>query len=165
MRKVKKPATREVYAPRLRILIDPVLKRLHAKLYSRIVVDPVTGCWNWLGAKTGGRYPAIARNDGSGRQIGRHLRKGMQALHTCDNDGCINPAHLYEGTQKQNMQDKHARGRHPRRYANRSLTDDQVRQIRDLCAAHSQYRVASMFRISRSVVQGIVERTKYKDVL
>lgn len=34
------------------------------------------------------------------------------ALHHCDVPGCINPEHLYEGTQKDNERDKLARGRH-----------------------------------------------------
>lgn len=33
-------------------------------------------------------------------------------LHTCDNPACINPAHLYLGTSKDNMQDQLARERH-----------------------------------------------------
>jgi hypothetical protein len=32
-------------------------------------------------------------------------------LHHCDNPPCVNPAHIYEGTPKDNAQDKSARGR------------------------------------------------------
>ncbi len=35
----------------------------------------------------------------------------MDACHTCDNRGCCNPGHLYEGTRKQNMGDAKERGR------------------------------------------------------
>src|SRR5574342_293975 len=32
-------------------------------------------------------------------------------LHTCDVRPCVNPAHLYLGTQRENMRDRAARGR------------------------------------------------------
>lgn len=65
------------------------------------------------------RYPYIT--------IGRKRRKasrivltmweqnnggGLYALHTCDNTKCINPAHLYWGTQSQNNLDSSERKRH-----------------------------------------------------
>jgi hypothetical protein len=44
-------------------------------------------------------------------KLGRPIAPGMEALHTCDHRECCNPAHLYEGTHQQNMDDKTARGR------------------------------------------------------
>lgn len=44
--------------------------------------------------------------------LGRDLLPGMKACHTCHNPSCINPIHLYEGTQKNNEQDKILAGRH-----------------------------------------------------
>lgn len=31
--------------------------------------------------------------------------KSLQANHSCDNEYCFNPLHLYQGTQKENMKD------------------------------------------------------------
>lgn len=42
-------------------------------------------------------------------KMGRPLAPGMYACHTCDTPGCINPEHLYEGTQSQNMLDRFQR--------------------------------------------------------
>lgn len=36
---------------------------------------------------------------------------GKLALHTCDNSPCVNPQHLYLGTQQDNMNDRVRRGR------------------------------------------------------
>lgn len=45
------------------------------------------------------------------KKLGRPIRPGYQANHTCDVKLCINPEHLYEGTQLQNVADMIARGR------------------------------------------------------
>lgn len=45
------------------------------------------------------------------KKLGRYIKEGYQALHTCDVPGCVNPRHLWEGTPKDNMVDKSAKGR------------------------------------------------------
>jgi hypothetical protein len=40
------------------------------------------------------------------RKIDRSIKPGPQALHTCDWTSCVNPNHLYEGTEKDNMRDR-----------------------------------------------------------
>jgi hypothetical protein len=56
-------------------------------------------------------------------QLGRDLLPGMQACHNCpcgDKELCVRPAHLWEGTRQQNIQDSIAKGRH--------MTPEQRRQ-------------------------------------
>ena len=63
------------------------------------------------------------------------------ACHTCDNPGCVNPLHLFDGTNDENVKDMMQKGRH--RYGgfikgncigtknnNSKLTEEQVRDIR-----------------------------------
>ena len=40
------------------------------------------------------------------RKLGRPIKPGFFALHLCDNKSCVNPDHLYEGTDKDNQQDR-----------------------------------------------------------
>jgi site-specific DNA-cytosine methylase len=44
-------------------------------------------------------------------KLGRPIRDGYQANHSCDNPSCINPEHLWEGTQTENRQDCLQKGR------------------------------------------------------
>ena len=44
-------------------------------------------------------------------KLGRPLAPGMESLHTCDAPSCFEPAHLFEGTQGDNMRDMRAKGR------------------------------------------------------
>jgi hypothetical protein len=39
------------------------------------------------------------------RKLGRPIKPGYQALHTCDRKSCVNPDHLYEGTPENNIHD------------------------------------------------------------
>lgn len=107
-------------------------------------------CWLWKG-HTGGRYGHI-KIDGVTRTSSRFayevhvgpIPKGMFVLHRCDNPPCCNPAHLFLGTQLDNMRDKFAKGRHrpagPKgdRCSLTKLTETQVREIRASTAANGE---------------------------
>jgi len=89
------------------------LKRsLQQRLDEKSILDPKTGCRLWTSASTY-RYGLI--NVG-GRSIAAHraawiakhgpIGPGLHVCHRCDTPACINPEHLFVGTQKQNMRDK-----------------------------------------------------------
>lgn len=75
-------------------------------------------CWPWRGGRCNGY--GIGTFNGEpfkvsrlvlAEKLGRDLLPKMYALHTCDNPICCNPAHLWEGTNADNMIDKTAKGR------------------------------------------------------
>jgi len=83
-------------------------------------------CWEWLGQKWRSGYGYVRfRVDGIIKHTPAHrylyvVHKGefdlsLNVLHACDNRGCVNPDHLFLGTQKDNMQDMVAKGRHVKR--------------------------------------------------
>lgn len=91
-------------------------------------------------------------------------------LHTCDNPPCINPDHIYPGTPKENNRDMMARkrNRQPRgeRQACAKLTDDAVRQIRNLYASgeFSQTSLATMFGVHQTRISSITSGKRWTHV-
>jgi len=78
---------------------------------------PVEGCWEWTGRRDDNGYGWLKFH---GRDLGAHvashlIHKGdvgtLFVLHSCDNPPCCNPAHLWLGTQADNMADMSGKGR------------------------------------------------------
>ncbi|WP_150671015.1 HNH endonuclease signature motif containing protein [Pandoraea anhela] len=100
------------------------------RITRKVQIDQISGCWNWIGTKDRVGYGRIKISLGSRAffrfssahryayelWIGR-IPEGMNVLHRCDNRACCNPAHLFIGTQRDNMLDMHAKGRGPRGYS------------------------------------------------
>jgi hypothetical protein len=80
-------------------------------------VNKTDGCWLWVAAKCQLGYGLF--NYGDGTKAHRwsykfhygNLPDNQMVLHKCDVRNCVNPHHLYLGTQKENMRDCRDRGR------------------------------------------------------
>jgi hypothetical protein len=113
-----------------------------------------------------------------GEQIGAHRYSFILAhgsipdsagiLHRCDNPPCVNPAHLYAGTQKSNMADAALRQRLPRgeRHYQAKLTAESVRVIRLRHAAgETMAALALEFGVCRVSVFSVVHGETWKHVV
>ena len=81
------------------------------------------GCLIFTGALSRGGYGNIYTHSAGGKTFvtGAHraayevaigpIQDGLHVLHLCDNPACIEPSHLFLGTQATNMQDKSSKGR------------------------------------------------------
>lgn len=150
--------------------------------------DP-EACWNWLMAKNGKGYGRTCSNGKSHythrlswELINGEIKDGLFVLHRCDNPSCINPSHLFLGTQKQNLEDMHAKGRNAQptgfrhgsktkpekiargeRISNSKLKEDQVIEIRQLkeSSGISNRAIAKLYNVTPPTIRGIVNGTAW----
>lgn len=94
----------------------------------------------------------------------------LNVNHTCHVPACVNPRHLYQGTQLENMQDAKRAGRMrypaPRRGSespHAKLNEEQVISIRTKSAAgETSTDLAQEFGVTRQNIRHIVTRKNWK---
>lgn len=121
-------------------------------------------CWLWTASLNSNGYGQINLNPGTGKahrvsweiHVGK-IPKGIGVLHKCNNPICVNPYHLYLGTQADNVRDMFESGRNPNLKGSRSgrskITEKQAIYIRN-----SKKRVrdlAIQFKLDRSTICNI----------
>jgi hypothetical protein len=150
-------------------LTDKQLKNFHAKIDKRGPDD----CWEWLAGKVTGYGSVMIHPFGMhlATRIMYYLATGKQpgslcTCHTCDNPGCCNPAHLFLGTNADNVADKVAKGRaHGLKGVNHGrvkLTEAQVHAIRASNA--TGVALAAKYDITEATISRIRLRQRWKHI-
>lgn len=91
---------------------------------------------------------------------------GLQVLHRCDMPCCVNPDHLFLGTNQDNMTDKCRKGREARgvtQISSAKLTEGQVRAIRADC--RQQKEIAAAYGVSPANVSLIRSHQTWREVV
>lgn len=80
-------------------------------------VDRSGECWEWVGYTNKGRgYITVRNKKCNAARVAWQIAHGenpgdLCVCHTCDNALCVNPGHLWLGTQLDNIRDRDSKGR------------------------------------------------------
>jgi hypothetical protein len=151
--------------------------KVEARFSSRL--DKSGSCWLWTGGVSGSGYgettcgpkPQIPTHRLSWILYRGDIPEGLQVLHKCDVKICVNPDHLFLGTQTDNMQDCVKKGRHrPAGCPGESnpkarLTEAQVIDIRRRRkAGEGPTALSKEYGVSRIHIQYIVKGKAWSNV-
>ena len=94
------------------------IKPLEQRFWKK--VNKTKNCWLWIGCISKYGYGKIGANGKtllaprvSWKIHFGQIPKGFCVLHKCDNSRCVNPKHLFLGTQADNIHDMYKKGRNP----------------------------------------------------
>jgi hypothetical protein len=149
---------------------------LRDRFEDKIAKCPMSGCWLW----TGGAHPNGYGGTSGGKELAHRaswrlfrgpIPKGLHVLHRCDVRLCVNPAHLFLGTQADNLRDCREKGRarfpgvRGERNTRSRLTAESVKSIRELAAIGTrQVALAREFGVTRNAIAHVVSRKTWTHI-
>lgn len=157
------------------------------RFWTKARVGDPEQCWEWQASRTKVGYGKFTTRhqywEGAHRiawmlTVGP-IPDGLSVLHRCDNPPCVNPGHLFLGTQTDNMADMNKKGRVAKgdRHKSRTkpesvargeavwmakLTEDDVRAIR--ASAEIGRVLAARYGVQREAIDKIKRRERWKHV-
>jgi hypothetical protein len=147
-----------------------------ARFWAKVKIGDAGQCWLWLKSKRRhgyGQFSAPGRIIRPAHKVAYELATaqrvppGMLVCHRCDNPSCVNPAHLWLGSHKDNMRDMAAKGRQVtgERMWTAKLTPDKVLAIR----AEPRRRgvipyLAEKYGVSERTISRVRERLRWRHV-
>lgn len=139
------------------------------RFWSKVAIIPEHECWEWIAGKESNGYGSIGYGPRTyvAHRISWMLHYGempsLCVLHSCDNRGCVNPAHLFLGTRQDNNLDAMRKDRLCRgeRRATK-LSESDVADIRRRVSSERQIDLAREFGVHPSHISRTVSGNKWR---
>lgn len=135
------------------------------RLINKTFFEPNCGCWLFIGHPTHNGYGLLMNPQGkvtTAHRVSWELHRGpipegMQVLHKCDIRCCVNPDHLFLGTNNDNIKDKVLKNRQSRLFGEKNpsvkLNRDKVLYIRK--SEKSDRELSLKFNVSLSAIKSV----------
>ncbi len=152
---------------------------LETRFLSFFVRGKKEDCWLWTGSPNSAGYGTIRMPGRKGKTALAHrlaffiahgaFDETLCVCHECDTPLCVNPNHLFLGTNAENVADRDKKGRcraggkPGEKCGHAKLTDDKVRAIRSDNRTHEE--IADSFGVARSTITNIKLGRTWKHIL
>ena len=140
-------------------------------------VNKTDTCWLWTGytmpfghGQIRGKDKAVLAHRLSWELHNGPIPEGMEVCHNCpsgDNPRCVNPDHLFLGTQIDNMLDAVKKKRHAfgERQGQAKLKESNIKEIVEMHdSGMTKTAISRHFNVSRACVSGVLKNTRWKHV-
>ncbi len=152
-----------------------IRKSLSERFWEKVTKDgPLileTRCWKWKASRPDSRYGQIWLK-GTNEKAHRAswivnfgpIPDGLFVLHKCDNPPCVNPSHLFLGTNKENCDDKTRKGRGLRGRKKPTVSTVTKHAIKEAAQAGETYEsLAERFNLSLRTIWRHCSGKRYPD--
>lgn len=157
---------------------NPLPDFLISKFFTYVDISQPENCWNWNGGLHNGYGIFSARRYFPNRSVAAHrfswklhnkqeIPSNMHVCHKCDNPRCVNPSHLFLGTDLDNMHDASLKGRLPRGSSHYSakLKNSDIPLIREyLRHGYTVRSLGKIFNVSWSAIMAIKRGVTWKHI-
>jgi hypothetical protein len=150
---------------------------VHKLLAKFPVVSDGDACWEWMGTRDKNGYGSFRA---SGKTYKAHrvswsfyfgdVPDGLDVLHKCDNPKCVNPYHLFLGTDVENAHDRAVKGRAYKPVGelcvHAKLTNEKVLKLRAeyACGGITYSELGKKYCIDSGTASRIVNRKTWKHI-
>jgi hypothetical protein len=139
------------------------------RFWLHVPEDRSHGCWEWRGTRRAGGYGRLMTTKPGTMAAHRAswiihngpIPHGMVICHRCDNPPCVNPAHLFLGTQIDNIADMVSKGRQRSltgtAVATSKFSEEEIQRLRDMASTGLSFSaIARETGVSKAHVRRVV---------